>query len=1278
MPANRTLALLRALTVTSALGFAVVPRIAVAQAAPAEPAIAAAPSNQEEATVLSPFVVDAAEDKGSYKANSTLAGTRVRTDLKDVASAITVVTAQFLQDTGAKNASDLLVYTPSTEVAGLRGNFSGAAGSAIAQENTVSATTRVRGLDSADNTRDYFLTDIPWDAFNVGRVDLQRGPNSILFGTGSPAGIINTSTDGAAFSNSYNVTNRFDEYGSLRNSARLNQEIIPGVLAIRLAVLKDDEKYEQSDAFNNTNRYYGAFRFDPKLFGKDSHTSIRGNYEYGKQISDNPRSLPPEDQITPWFASTITLGGVTNPGYQKIILNQFSGQQFNPAGGPLLPGGQGGPIDNAYFSGLGGNAEGRSYWPDIVNYYEATPVSQNNIPNALAPSGTPIKSITAQPNTGLNPGFRYNGNTYGIFLTPFRPVGIPGTSGIAQFIGTQGTTPSNGSPANYRIPTVPIPGGVYYADKVITDPTIFNFYKKLLDGPNKHEWKNWTAFNLALDQTFFDDRLGIEIAYDQQKYTEGAEPWLEGQNYSINVDANATYADGTINPNAGRPEVAQAASGGEDNNYQSTTARQTWRITPTAELRSSDFFGNGTMSYILGKSIFTGLYEKTTVTNDYFQFGEFATTPDYLANNNLPTNNIVNAVGSNGSFEWRAYLGPAMQGYTSAHGLNLNSINYVIAPPRNETVINFNSTWAKPLDPMTPGYVNPTAPYSYTNLSNNVVTTNGIQYQNAANYVGWQNENVGYQSWANPNDRSNLVTAGNKSRYIDESQGITWQGYFLGGDLVPSLGWRKDKVTDYQTNAVTNPATGITSLDYPMNLDSRTDAQGVSKTWGAVYHLPKALMSKLPGDMTLSAFFNKSSNFKPDAARLSLAGLPIPSAMGNTSEAGFTATALNDKVSLKVDWFKTIVKNANLAETNGNSIAGLGGNGYFLADGVVWGYGWAAALQEGLAGRTPNTNYWDYGNGSGYSTGSSQYIATNAASAAIVNAWLNIPLPDAYFGSYNVTPTIHPSLAKSSGLLVNAFLNGYNDLTAPNVGGGSNFGDHVTTVDNESKGVEIELTTQLLRNWNVTLNYSHVNATHANIDPVSQAFISKMTGFMNGPGGQIRMWCNGCGTLGADWNASIVAPWTVELNDQGHAAPEVSPWRLNVITNYTFDRGLIKGVFVGGALRVEASRILGYKYNPTFNNVNSTDPNYANVIAVTQGGLDVNQPFKGPNDTHVDAWVGYSRKVYKNVNWRVQLNLRSVGEKDHLTPSSYEPDGSLALARIQQGMGWTLENSFDF
>ena len=223
---------------------------------------------------------------------------------------------------------------------------------------------------------------------------------------------------------------------------------------------------------------------------------------------------------------------------------------------------------------------------------------------------------------------------------------------------------------------------------------------------------------------------------------------------------------------------------------------------------------------------------------------------------------------------------------------------------------------------------------------------------------------------------------------------------------------------------------------------------------------------------------------------------------------------------------------------------------------------------------------------------------------------------------------------------------------------------------------------QPTRNWNLTLNYTHVDATHENIDPAMQAFISQVTGFMNGPGGQIRMWCNACtgpgNQLGVDWNNSIVAPWTVQLNDQGHAAPEVAPWRLNLITTYNFDRGLIKGWFVGGALRVEAARILGYHYDPTFVNVNSTDPNYANVVAVTHGGLNVNEPFYGPNDTHFDAWLGYNRKIYRNVNWRIQLNLQNVGEKDHLVAAGYEPDGSYALERIQLGMGWRLENSFDF
>src|SRR5690348_16443471 len=89
------------------------------------PAAGATGDQQDETIVLSPFVIQSGEDPDSYRATSTLAGTRIRTDLRDVGSSISGVTCKFLTDTGSRRAEDLLVYTPSTEVAAQGGNFLG-------------------------------------------------------------------------------------------------------------------------------------------------------------------------------------------------------------------------------------------------------------------------------------------------------------------------------------------------------------------------------------------------------------------------------------------------------------------------------------------------------------------------------------------------------------------------------------------------------------------------------------------------------------------------------------------------------------------------------------------------------------------------------------------------------------------------------------------------------------------------------------------------------------------------------------------------------------------------------------------------------------------------------------------------------------------------------------------------------------------------------------------------------------------------------------------------
>src|SRR5688500_12777147 len=83
-------------------------------------------TEKEDETVveLSPFEVKSTQDKG-YAASSSLAGSRLNTDLKDVASAISVVTPEFFKDTGATDLKHILVYQTNTEASGIGGNFYG-------------------------------------------------------------------------------------------------------------------------------------------------------------------------------------------------------------------------------------------------------------------------------------------------------------------------------------------------------------------------------------------------------------------------------------------------------------------------------------------------------------------------------------------------------------------------------------------------------------------------------------------------------------------------------------------------------------------------------------------------------------------------------------------------------------------------------------------------------------------------------------------------------------------------------------------------------------------------------------------------------------------------------------------------------------------------------------------------------------------------------------------------------------------------------------------------
>src|SRR5690606_18155048 len=250
--------------------------------------------NTEDIVKLSPFEVVSTEDNG-YAATSSLAGSRLNTELRDVASAITVVTPEFLKDTGSTNLRDVLVYTTSTEVSGIGGNFYGGNADDNAYRNQMLANpqsgTRVRGLNTADLTRNFFVTSIPMDAYNTSRIDIQRGPNSILFGLGSPAGIINnTLKDPNLREMSGEVQLRYGSYDSYRTVLDASVPLIKDTLGLRLIGLNDREKFRQDFTYNKDRRIYGALRWQPKLADR-VFTQIDIKGESGRISANRPVSV---------------------------------------------------------------------------------------------------------------------------------------------------------------------------------------------------------------------------------------------------------------------------------------------------------------------------------------------------------------------------------------------------------------------------------------------------------------------------------------------------------------------------------------------------------------------------------------------------------------------------------------------------------------------------------------------------------------------------------------------------------------------------------------------------------------------------------------------------------------------------------------------------------------------------------------------------------------------------------------------------------------------------
>ena len=286
---------------------------AFGQAAPAATPAADAPVE------LSPFVVNTAQDTG-YAANSTLAGSRLNTELRDTPAAISVMTREFLLDIGAVNVIDALGYAMNAEK-----DFSDFTGNGLYSNDLV---FQMRGFVGASLGRNYFGWFGSHDSFNVERLDFSRGPNSILFGVGGPGGILNTTTKQANLNRDRNeVTLRVGSWDDHRATVDINRTL-GKKLAVRLNGVWQ-ERHSWRD-FEYHDRLGSAFALTYRPF---RHTQVRLDAEYSHVKESKAQLWPAADRLSPWlnngsqlsttFGQAVTGTGANNS--RTIVYDPTSG-----------------------------------------------------------------------------------------------------------------------------------------------------------------------------------------------------------------------------------------------------------------------------------------------------------------------------------------------------------------------------------------------------------------------------------------------------------------------------------------------------------------------------------------------------------------------------------------------------------------------------------------------------------------------------------------------------------------------------------------------------------------------------------------------------------------------------------------------------------------------------------------------------------------------------------------------------------------------------------------
>ena len=1209
----------RVLVVALAAGL---PVLVSAQAAPIS-APAPKTSGDAAAVVLNPFVVSTEKDNG-YAASTTLAGTRLNTPIKDLASGISVMTRDLITDVGATNINELLIFSVGAEAAGSQGNFGAASaddtGNAV--RNSPQSATRTRGLAAPTNTRGYFTTAIPLDEYNTEFVTVNRGANAILFGIGSPAGVIDTTLMGASLNkNSSKIVHRYGDTGSNRFSLAVNRVLLPQKLAVRVNAVKDNERFKQEPAFENKERIFGAVRYQPLR-----STTITASFENGRTKASRPNVNLPYDSSRLWRdAGSVPFNwkrydDPSYPGYVDAVAGVALRDQFPTLGQGQIFGGMMIFPRNADMSipRLANGTLLHGFRTDVPN---GTGFNQLRPDLAYTPTGAqalisgPINRDLLADNGGLGAGLEfYETTNYGEASDQKNRAaafGIPG-----RVFGTDAS-----------VPFIRPPGQSLQVEG-FKDHQFFAWDRRMIDQTGR-QFENFRSWNASLNHTNWADergvdRVGVELTYNRENFSRFDDNKFiqQGNSAHVRIDPNVFLSNGLLNPNVGRPYIN---GGGQVAKNRVYNERENARATAFLRYDFTDSKSNA-VSW-LGRHTLTGLYERAdlkevTQGSQLKPFGTYAETIS------------VDPRGFSRNPAVLAYIGDSI---------------FNVSP--DGSVVTLKNTPLR-LQPITgtlqAGFAGPVIYFATTpanNATNPPTPATPITTQG-----GFATSDTSFTEY---------YTGGTARRNIITSKAFVLQSYWLKNLLISTVGWRRDE-REFAQKTITVPVPGngygATAIDgagtsytttvpsaiaagYQTNFDNSYESfqlknpqgaqAGEIRSYNLVAKWPQSLL-RLPYNADLSVFFGDSKNFSPEGAGLNVFQEKIAGATGRNKEWGFNL-AFGDKLSMRVNRFESKVINVR----NSRGLYGTMVNNGLLQNATFW---WNSDK-----GAVPGVNREAEANEIlNLVPGIRQLAAWTVSPTTGVATYTN---PG---GSITDTDNI-----QAKGLELEMTYNPFSGLRLT-----GNVAKQEAARTNIAPAMKrlFALMNPYYQKYGLYPRGGQSLANYPVLEPMTAASPAWLD--------RNSEW----------WRTNVAESYAAILDTENTSAPEIRKWRANLIANYTFSRSSkLKGWLIGTAVRWEDKAIIGYLagYRPI--------PAGAAAGTLPAVYTDPNGIITAPSTTYVDGWLGYQRKVYNDkVTWSVRLSGKNLFYDSGPIAIKALGNGQPGLTRIPPEQRFYLTNTFDF